>query len=66
MNLIAVNWEKASKSLDYIGCADRVEAIGSHLAGMIDFLVVNKLVSLEDITVIGFSLGAHVAGIGKH
>lgn len=66
MNLIAVNWERSSKSLDYAGCAIRVEAIGSHLASMIDFMVVNELASLEDITLIGFSLGAHIVGIGKY
>lgn len=66
MNLISVNWEKSSNSFNYLRCANQVEPIGTHLAGMIDFLVENKLVSLNDITLIGFSLGAHIVGIGKY
>lgn len=65
VNLIAVNWEGSSRNLDYIACAKRVEPIGAHLAGLIDFLVRNDLVELKDITLIGFSLGAHIAGIGE-
>jgi len=62
VNLIAVNWEASSRTLDYIGSAGRVEPIGIYVAKLIDFMVANKLVSLKDIHVIGFSLGAHAAG----
>lgn len=64
MNLIAVNWDKSSQTLNYIAARNRVEPIGAHLAAMIDFLVRNEQVSISDISVIGFSLGAHIAGIG--
>lgn len=64
MNLIAVNWDKSSQTLNYIAARNRVEPIGAHLAAMIDFLVKNEQVSINDISVIGFSLGAHIAGIG--
>lgn len=67
VNLIAVNWEKSSQTLNYIAARNRVEAIGAHVAALIDFMVSTDLVSLNDITLIGFSLGAHIAGIaGKH
>lgn len=65
MNLIAVNWEKSSQTLNYIAARNRVEAIGAHVAALIDTMVFNELVNINDITVIGFSLGAHVAGIGN-
>lgn len=62
VNLIAVNWEKSSHTLDYVSAANRVKRIGLYVANLIDFMVDNNLVSLKDIHLIGFSLGAHVAG----
>lgn len=65
VNLIAVNWEKSSQTLNYIAARNRVETIGAYVAALIDFMVTNDLVSLSDISLIGFSLGAHIAGIGE-
>lgn len=62
MNLIAVNWESSSHTLNYLGAANLVQPIGVYVAQLIDFLVDKKLASLDDIHVIGFSLGAHAAG----
>lgn len=62
VNLIAVNWEKSSHTLNYLDAANRVDPIGVHVARLIDFLVETQLASLDDIQVIGFSLGAHAAG----
>lgn len=66
VNLIAVNWEKSSQTLNYIAARNRVEPIGAHVAALIDFMVNNNLVSINDINLIGFSLGAHIAGIGEY
>lgn len=66
VNLIAVNWEKSSQTLNYIAARNRVGPIGVYVAALVDFLVKNNLAVLDDITLIGFSLGAHVAGIGKY
>lgn len=66
VNLIAVNWEKSSQTINYIAARNRVESIGAHVAAMIDYMVNNDLVSISDISLIGFSLGAHIAGIGKY
>lgn len=63
VNLIAVNWEKSSRTLNYIAARNRVEPIGTYVASFIDFLVNNRLAALDDINLIGFSLGAHAAGI---
>lgn len=65
MNLIAVNWEEASKTVNYIAARNRVGPIGIQVASLIDFMVTNKLANLDDISLIGFSLGAHIAGISK-
>lgn len=61
--MIAVNWERSSHTLNYIAARNRVEPIGTYVASFIDFMVNNKLASLDDINLIGFSLGAHAAGI---
>lgn len=61
--MIAVNWERSSHTLNYIAARNRVEPIGTYVASFIDFLINNKLASLNDINLIGFSLGAHAAGI---
>lgn len=65
INLIYVNWEASSQTINYIAARNRVEEIGKYVAEMIDFLVQNTKVKLNDINVIGFSLGAHIAGHSK-
>ncbi|XP_055308035.1 lipase member H-like, partial [Sitodiplosis mosellana] len=66
-NMIAVNWEKLSQTFNYIAVRNRVKPVGIQIAAMIDFMVKNHLVSIDDITLIGYSLGAHVVGMaGKH
>lgn len=62
VNLIIVNWESSSQTINYIAASNRVKVIGAHTASLIDFLVQNNKVQLDDVHVIGFSLGAHVAG----
>lgn len=64
--MIAVNWEKSSQTINYIAARNRVESIGAHVAALIDFMVNNDLVLINDINLIGFSLGAHAAGIGVY
>lgn len=65
INLIAINWEKAASSIDYFTVKRRVNVIGIFTAKLIDSLVEHKIIKLKDLSVIGFSLGAHAAGIGK-
>lgn len=65
VNLMYVNWERASQSLNYIAARSYVEPTGAYIAEMIDFMIDNKILKLSDVTVIGFSLGAHMAGVGK-
>ncbi|XP_055306664.1 lipase member H-like, partial [Sitodiplosis mosellana] len=63
VNLIGVNWEKASRTFNYLAASRYVEKIGTRAAEFVDFMVDNKIIKLTDLTVIGFSLGAHIAGI---
>ena len=63
--MIAVNWERASQTVNYVAARSWVPLIGEHVAAMVDFMIGSDLVSINDISLIGFSLGAHIAGIGK-
>lgn len=52
---------------DYFTASYRVKPVGKTIAKFIDFLHVESGTPFENIHVIGFSMGAHVAGIaGKH
>jgi len=63
INLIFVNWEKASTTYNYVAASRYVAKIGTRTAQFIDFMVENKLVKMSELIVVGFSLGAHIAGI---
>ncbi|XP_061395386.1 uncharacterized protein LOC133330999 [Musca vetustissima] len=65
-NVITVDWGKGAIA-DYITASYRVKPVGKVLAKFIDFLHQESGMRFEDLQVIGFSMGAHVAGIaGKH
>jgi len=67
VNFIAINWQAGSNTINYISARNRVNAVGPHVARMIDFLVTYGRMNLDDCILIGHSLGAHVAGIaGKN
>lgn len=63
-NLIGINSEKVSATFNYIAARNNVEQVGTYTAELIDYLVNEKLMNLDDLTLVGFSLGAHSAGIG--
>jgi len=60
-NVIVVDWARA-RSVDYATSVMAVAATGKKVAKMINFLKDNHGLNLNDVYVIGHSLGAHVAG----
>ncbi|EDV92797.1 pancreatic triacylglycerol lipase [Drosophila grimshawi] len=60
-NVIIVDWARA-RSVDYASSVVAVPKVGKKVASMVNFLVSNSGMSLNDLYVIGHSLGAHVAG----
>lgn len=40
VNLIYINWENASDTVNYVAAARYVKRIGSHLGGFVDFMVI--------------------------
>lgn len=57
-----VDWSEGSRTINYAGAAGRVGAVGAVIASQIDFMQQNNQINFVDIHIIGFSLGAHIAG----
>ncbi|XP_036328652.1 DEP domain-containing protein DDB_G0279099, partial [Rhagoletis pomonella] len=65
-NVFTVDWSRGAVA-DYLTASYRVKPVGKVLAKFIDFLQREAGIRYEDLHVIGFSMGAHIAGIaGKH
>ncbi|XP_034665176.1 serine-rich adhesin for platelets-like isoform X6 [Drosophila subobscura] len=60
-NMIAVDWVRG-RSLEYASSVSAASGAGKKIAALIDFLVLEYGMSLDTLEVVGFSLGAHVAG----
>lgn len=66
-NLIGINWERASSTLNYLTASRNVEKIGIYAAEFVDFMIQNGMLKMSNLRLIGFSLGAHIVGIiGKN
>lgn len=65
VNYIAVNWEEGANTYMYNTARGRVATVAEYTAKFIDFLAESGGMQFKDLIVIGFSLGAHIAGIGK-
>lgn len=65
INFIAVNWRKGSNTYSYFHARNRVKSVAEHVSKFIDFMSKHAWLSIKTLTIIGHSLGAHVAGIGE-
>lgn len=65
VNYIAIDWEKGAKTKMYNIARGRVGAVAEYAAKFIDFLAKSGGMRFKDLIIIGFSLGAHIAGISK-
>lgn len=64
VNIFRVDWSVGAQTLNYLVAAHRVPSVGKMLGRFIDFLNANDILDLDSVTIIGFSLGSHVAGFG--
>ncbi|EDX14612.1 GD18106 [Drosophila simulans] len=60
-NMIAVDWLRG-RSLEYATSVAGAPGAGKKIAALVDFLVEGYGMSLDTLEIVGFSLGAHVAG----
>lgn len=61
-NRIFVDWSEGSRTINYVGASNRVETVGVFVASQLNWMRDNRFVNFDEIHVIGFSLGAHIAG----
>lgn len=62
VNVIIVSWGKVAKTWSYEWAALNTKEIGKVVAVFLDTLFEDDLAQWENLTVVGHSLGAHVAG----
>ncbi|XP_076345892.1 pancreatic triacylglycerol lipase-like [Tachypleus tridentatus] len=62
MNVIVVDWEKGAKLPNYVQAAANTQLIGKEIAQLIRLINYERGTTNHDFHLIGFSLGAHVAG----
>lgn len=66
-NIIFVDWSLGSSTINYVAARNRINAVGILVGQYIDFLHLNGQINFAQLTLVGFSLGAHGAGIaGKN
>lgn len=63
-NVIEIDWSKISMS-PYLWASNQVVKVAKYVAKMIDFLAAHGL-NTSDVTVVGHSLGAHIAGLSSY
>lgn len=65
-NVILVNWAKLAGLPWYVTAVRNTRIVGPQVARLVEWLAARGAVSLPDLHVIGFSLGAEIAGfMGK-
>lgn len=62
-NILFIDWSEGARTINYFAAAGRVPTVGTFIASYLDFLSEHGLLDWSRLTVIGFSLGAHIAGL---
>lgn len=61
-NIIGVDWSRLSSS-DYLSAMRGASEAAEHLGSLLNWMVRRRGLKLQDVHIIGHSLGAHVAGL---
>lgn len=61
-NVICVDWEKGAILPNYVKATANTRVVGKQVAMLLKGLVENNGLQLKTTHLVGFSLGAHVAG----
>lgn len=62
VNVVVVDWERGAALPNYVQAAANIQMVGRQISRIIEMLNVYSHLKNNDIHIIGFSLGAHVAG----
>jgi dienelactone hydrolase len=55
--ILFIDWSEGSRTINYIGAANRVPTVGTFIASYLDFLHENNFVNFDRVNIVGFSLG---------
>jgi len=61
-NVVCVDWSMLAMDLPYFTARMRCKEIGNYVGEMIETMTENTPQSNDDVHVLGFSMGAHIAG----
>lgn len=61
-NVVCVDWAVFALDLSYFTARLRCKTIGRNVAELISMLTENTSQTIDDIHILGFSMGAHIAG----
>ncbi|XP_055378971.1 phospholipase A1 VesT1.02-like [Condylostylus longicornis] len=62
-NVITVSWDEKSQDIDYFYLSLTINRVAKRLADFTKYLNVTKSIPFSDMYLIGFSLGAQIAGL---
>lgn len=64
LNVISVEWSQLAEGPDYPPAAGNTQTVGEHVGNFINYMISRSdpSISLSDVHIVGFSLGAQVAG----
>lgn len=63
LNIFVVNWREGSHTKLYLLAKKRIESVAKFVSSYVNYLISNNYSKPQDFTIIGFSLGAHIAGM---
>lgn len=64
--ILFIDWSEGSRTINYIGAANRVPRVGTFVANYLDFLFDNGFITFNRVNVIGFSLGGDFRQLKKY
>ncbi len=64
--MVICHWFKGSEGPNYLQAAANTRVMGAIVARILEVLVSVQHVNLATSTIVGFSLGAHIAGFAGH
>lgn len=66
-NVIVVDWSEGASSINYAKSRNSIKYVGYKVAKFIEFMKINAGLSIEQLHLVGHSLGAHICGMaGKY
>lgn len=60
--MVVTDWREGAREINYLQSVANARVVGAQVAQLITLLGTSHGISLDDVHIIGHSLGAHIAG----